>query len=35
MKKYLSLFMASMSEGMNIFRVSTKQKNTFTKIDCC
>ena len=32
MKKYLSLFMASMSEGMNIFRVSTKQKNTFTKI---
>ena len=32
MKKYLSLFMASMSDGMNIFRVSTKQKNTFTKI---
>ena len=32
MKKMFSLIKASMSEGMNIFKVSTKNKNNFTKI---
>lgn len=32
MKKVFSLIKASMSEGMNLFRISTKKKNTFTKI---
>ena len=32
MKKYLSLIKASMSEGMNIFKINTKKKSTFTKI---
>ena len=32
MKKNLSLLKASMSEGMNIFRISTKKQNNFTKI---
>ena len=32
MKKIISLLRASMSEGMNLFRISTKKKNTFTKI---
>ena len=32
MKKLFSLFKASMSEGMNIFKVSTKKNNTFTKV---
>ena len=32
MKKYFSLIKASMSEDMNIFKVSTKNKNSFTKI---
>ncbi|MBR3133209.1 MAG: hypothetical protein IKG42_03980 [Clostridia bacterium] len=31
MKKYISLIKASMTEGMNLFRISTKNKNTFTK----
>ena len=31
MKKYFSLLKACMSEGMNIFRISTKKKNTFNK----
>ncbi len=32
MKKIFSLIRASMSEGMNIFKVNTKKKNTFTKV---
>ena len=32
MKKYLSLIKAAMSEGMNIFKVSTKKKSKFSKI---
>ena len=32
MKKIVSLIKASMTEGMNIFNVSTKKKSTFTKI---
>ena len=32
MKKYLSLIKASMSEGMNIFKVNTKKKSKFVKI---
>ena len=32
MKKFFSLIKASMTEGMNLFRVSTKNKSTFTKI---
>ena len=32
MKKFFSLIKASMTEGMNLFKVSTKNKNTFTKI---
>lgn len=32
MKKFFSLVRASMTEGMNIFKISTKKKNTFTKI---
>ena len=32
MKKIFSLVKANMSEGMNLFRVNTKKKNTFTKI---
>ena len=32
MNKYFSLIKASMSEGMNIFKVSTKKQTTFTKI---
>ena len=32
MKKLFSLIKASMTEGMNIFKISTKKKNTFTKI---
>ena len=32
MKKFLSLLKASMTEGMNLFKVSTKKKNAFTKI---
>ena len=32
MKKLFSLVRASMTEGMNIFKISTKKKNTFTKI---
>lgn len=32
MKKIISLLKASMSEGMNLFRISTKKKNTFTKV---
>ena len=32
MKKYFSLLKASMTEGMNLFKVSTKKKNAFTKI---
>ena len=32
MKKYFSLLKACMSEGMNIFRISTKKKNKFTKV---
>ena len=32
MKKLFSLIKASMSEGMNLFRISTKKKNTFTRI---
>ena len=32
MKKFISLIRACMSEGMNIFKISTKKKNTFTKV---
>lgn len=32
MKKIISLIKANMTEGMNLFRVSTKKKNTFTKV---
>ena len=32
MKKFFSLIKASMTEGMNLFKVSTKNKNAFTKI---
>lgn len=32
MKKLFSLIKANMSEGMTIFKVSTKKKNTFTKV---
>ena len=32
MKKIISLLKASMTEGMNIFRISTKKENAFTKI---
>ncbi|MBR2587765.1 MAG: hypothetical protein IKD77_00985 [Bacilli bacterium] len=32
MKKMFSLVRASMTEGMNLFKISTKKKNTFTKI---
>ena len=32
MKKILALVKASMTEGMNLFRVSTKKKNTLTRI---
>ena len=32
MKKIFSLIKANMSEGMNLFRISTKNKNTFNKI---
>ena len=32
MKKIFSLLKASMTEGMNLFRISTKKNNTFTKI---
>ena len=32
MKKYFSLIKASMSEGMNIFKISTKNKSKFTKV---
>lgn len=32
MKKFFSLIKANMSEGMNLFRISTKNKNTFNKI---
>ena len=32
MKKIISLLKATMSEGMNLFRIYTKKKNTFTKI---
>ncbi len=32
MKKIISLLKATMSEGMNLFRINTKKKNTFTKI---
>ena len=32
MKKFFSLLKASMTEGMNLFKVSTKNKNAFTKI---
>ena len=32
MKKYFSLIKASMSEGMNIYRISTKNKSNVTKI---
>ena len=32
MKKLFSLIKASMSEGMNLFRISTKKKNIFTTI---
>lgn len=32
MKKYFSLIKAVMSEGMNLFKISTKKKNFFTQI---
>lgn len=32
MKKIFSLIKASMTEGMNLFKISTKKQNTFTKI---
>ena len=32
MKKFFSLIKASMTDGMNLFRISTKKKSTFTKI---
>ena len=32
MKKLFSLIKASMTDGMNLFRISTKNKNTFTKV---
>ena len=32
MKKFFSLIKASMSEGMNLFRISTKKNSTFTKV---
>ena len=32
MKKLFTLIRASMSEGMNLFKISTKKKSTFTKI---
>lgn len=32
MKKIFSLVRASMTEGMNLFKISTKKKSTFTKI---
>ena len=32
MKRFFSLFKASMTDGMNIFRVSTKKSNKFSKI---
>ena len=32
MKKMISLIKASMTEGMNLFRVNTKKKSPFTKI---
>ena len=32
MKKFFSLFKASMTDGMNIFKVSTKKNTKFTKI---
>ena len=33
MKKLFSLIKANMSEGMNIFKVSTKKKNTFKQFN--
>ena len=32
MKKYITLLKAVMTEGLNLFKISTKNKNTFTKI---
>ena len=32
MKKYFSLIRAVMSEGMNLFKISTKKNNAFSKI---
>lgn len=32
MKKFLSLIKANLTEGMNIFKISTKKKNIFTRI---
>ena len=32
MKKYLSLIKASMTEGMNIFKISTKKNTKFSKV---
>ena len=32
MKKLISLIKASMTEGMNLFKISTKKKSTFTRI---
>ena len=32
MKKIFSLVKSSMTDGMNLFKISTKKKNTFTKI---
>ena len=32
MKKMISLIKASMTEGMNLFKVNTKKKSPFTKI---
>ena len=32
MPKYISLIKANMTEGMNIFKVSVKNKNSTTKI---
>lgn len=32
MKKMISLFKASMTEGMNLFKVKTKKKSPFTKV---
>ena len=32
MKKYFSLIKASMSEGMNLFRISTKKQSTTRKV---